>query len=133
MMRYEEEEKETCLVKSILCGLSFSYGCSPPFASYVSLIASNPHAHQAKKPPLQLDIASIVTCTLSHPLVYHLSFLYFFISHHYQVRGQWRAFEEMQAEGTVGTLSVSNFSPQQLDVVLKVQVDGWVMVADVGG
>jgi len=39
----------------------------------------------------------------------------------------------MQAEGTVGTLSVSNFSPQQLDVVLKVQVDGWVMVADVGG
>lgn len=34
------------------------------------------------------------------------------------VRGQWRAFEEMQAQGTVGSLAVSNFSPAQLDMVL---------------
>lgn len=36
------------------------------------------------------------------------------------IRGQWKAFEDMHAEGLVKTLSVSNFSPRQLDVVLQV-------------
>jgi len=34
------------------------------------------------------------------------------------IRGQWRAFEEMRAEGTVDSLAVSNFSPGQLDAIL---------------
>ena len=34
------------------------------------------------------------------------------------IRGQWRAFEEMRKEGRVRSLAVSNFSPQQLDVIL---------------
>lgn len=33
------------------------------------------------------------------------------------IRGQWRAFKEMQARGLVRSLAVSNFSPKQLDVV----------------
>ena len=33
------------------------------------------------------------------------------------IRGQWRAFEEMKAAGLVRSLAVSNFTPQQLDVV----------------
>ena len=36
------------------------------------------------------------------------------------IRGQWKAFEEMHEQGLVRTLSVSNFSPAQLDVVLNV-------------
>lgn len=34
------------------------------------------------------------------------------------IRGQWRAFEKMRAEGTVDSLAVSNFSPGQLDAIL---------------
>ena len=33
------------------------------------------------------------------------------------IRAQWQAFEEMQESGLVRSLAVSNFSPQQLDVV----------------
>jgi 2,5-diketo-D-gluconate reductase A len=33
------------------------------------------------------------------------------------IRGQWRAFEEFQAEGLTKSLAVSNFSPKQLDIV----------------
>ena len=33
------------------------------------------------------------------------------------IRGQWRAFEEMQSAGLVRSLAVSNFRPAQLDVV----------------
>lgn len=36
------------------------------------------------------------------------------------IRGQWKAFEDMHEQGLVQTLSVSNFSPAQLDVVLDV-------------
>jgi len=35
------------------------------------------------------------------------------------VRGQWKAFEEMLAEGTTKSLAVSNFSPEQLDCILS--------------
>ena len=35
------------------------------------------------------------------------------------IQGQWASFEEMHAEGLTKTLSVSNFSPAQLDCVLK--------------
>lgn len=35
------------------------------------------------------------------------------------IRGQWRAFEEMKQEKLTRTLSVSNFSPAQLDYILK--------------
>ena len=35
------------------------------------------------------------------------------------IRGQWAALEQMHKEGKVRSLSVSNFSPQQLDVILK--------------
>lgn len=36
------------------------------------------------------------------------------------IRGQWQAFEEMKArDKTVSDLSVSNFSPSQLDVILS--------------
>lgn len=35
------------------------------------------------------------------------------------IRGQWRSFEEMKEKNLVKTLSVSNFSPAQLDVILK--------------
>ena len=34
------------------------------------------------------------------------------------VLAQWRAFEEMQAEGLTKSLSVSNFSPEQIDAIL---------------
>jgi aryl-alcohol dehydrogenase-like predicted oxidoreductase len=34
------------------------------------------------------------------------------------IRGQWRAFEDMHAQGLTRTLSVSNFSPEQLDYIL---------------
>jgi len=36
------------------------------------------------------------------------------------IQGQWKAFEDMHEQGLVKTLSVSNFSPAQLDAVLKV-------------
>jgi diketogulonate reductase-like aldo/keto reductase len=36
------------------------------------------------------------------------------------IQGQWKALEDMYAQGLVKTLSVSNFSPAQLDAVLKV-------------
>lgn len=35
------------------------------------------------------------------------------------IRGQWRAFEEMQEQKYTRTLSVSNFSPAQLDCILQ--------------
>ena len=35
------------------------------------------------------------------------------------IQGQWRGLENMRKEGGVTSLAVSNFSPQQLDVVLK--------------
>lgn len=35
------------------------------------------------------------------------------------IQGQWKSFEDMHEQGLVKTLSVSNFSPQQLDSVLK--------------
>lgn len=35
------------------------------------------------------------------------------------IRGQWKAFEEMLAEGTTKSLAVSNFSPEQLDCLLS--------------
>mmetsp|Transcript_1841 Transcript_1841/g.2957 ORF Transcript_1841/g.2957 Transcript_1841/m.2957 type:complete len:386 (-) Transcript_1841:425-1582(-) len=35
------------------------------------------------------------------------------------IRGQWRAFEEMHEQKLTKTLSVSNFSPEQLDCILK--------------
>ena len=35
------------------------------------------------------------------------------------IRGQWRAFEEMREQKLTKTLSVSNFSPAQLDFILK--------------
>jgi len=35
------------------------------------------------------------------------------------IRGQWRAFEDMKNEKLTRTLSVSNFSPTQLDYILK--------------
>ena len=34
------------------------------------------------------------------------------------IRGQWKAFEDMAEQGVTRTLSVSNFSPAQLDCVL---------------
>ena len=34
------------------------------------------------------------------------------------IRGQWKAFEEMKAQGLVDDLAVSNFSPSQLDAIL---------------
>jgi diketogulonate reductase-like aldo/keto reductase len=33
------------------------------------------------------------------------------------IRGQWKAFDDMHEKGLVKTLSVSNFSPRQLDAV----------------
>ena len=33
------------------------------------------------------------------------------------IRGQWRAFTEMQAQGQVKSLAVSNFTPKQLDLI----------------
>jgi len=39
------------------------------------------------------------------------------------IRAQWRAFEEMKAEGLTRSLAVSNFSPRQLDVICS-KVDG---------
>lgn len=35
------------------------------------------------------------------------------------ILGQWKAFEEMKAAGLSKSLSVSNFSPEQLDVILN--------------
>ena len=35
------------------------------------------------------------------------------------IQGQWRGLENMRKDGGVTSLAVSNFSPQQLDVVLK--------------
>ena len=35
------------------------------------------------------------------------------------IQGQWKAFEEMHEKGLTRTLSVSNFSPSQLDAILK--------------
>mmetsp|Transcript_26369 Transcript_26369/g.60757 ORF Transcript_26369/g.60757 Transcript_26369/m.60757 type:complete len:176 (-) Transcript_26369:61-588(-) len=35
------------------------------------------------------------------------------------IRGQWRAFEQMRAEGTVCDLAVSNFDSKQLDAILS--------------
>ena len=35
------------------------------------------------------------------------------------IQGQWRGLENMRKEGGVTSLAVSNFSPRQLDVVLK--------------
>ena len=35
------------------------------------------------------------------------------------IHGQWRAFEEMHAQGLVRSLAVSNFRPSQLDVICK--------------
>ncbi|KAJ8599693.1 hypothetical protein CTAYLR_004757 [Chrysophaeum taylorii] len=35
------------------------------------------------------------------------------------IRGQWQGLEEMKKAGGVRSLAVSNFSPQQLDVVIK--------------
>lgn len=34
------------------------------------------------------------------------------------IRGQWKAFEEMLADGKTRSLAVSNFSPEQLDCIL---------------
>ena len=38
------------------------------------------------------------------------------------IRGQWAALEEMKKQGTTRALSVSNFSPAQLDAVLVHQL-----------
>ena len=35
------------------------------------------------------------------------------------IQGQWKAFEEMHEKGLTRTLSVSNFSPSQLDAILQ--------------
>jgi diketogulonate reductase-like aldo/keto reductase len=35
------------------------------------------------------------------------------------IRGQWKAFQEMHEQGLTRTLSVSNFSPSQLDCILN--------------
>jgi len=35
------------------------------------------------------------------------------------IKGQWKAFEDMLAAGTTKSLAVSNFSPDQLDCILK--------------
>ncbi|KAJ1459132.1 NADP-dependent oxidoreductase domain-containing protein [Pelagophyceae sp. CCMP2097] len=39
------------------------------------------------------------------------------------IRGQWRAFEDLQKQGAAKTLAVSNFSPTQLDAVMVTTAD----------